>query len=566
MIESLKEVFRLLTFDERRGFWSLLLLLTVMSLVDVAGIASIMPFLAVISDQNLLNANIAIRVLHEMLGAKSYLDFVGQLEVIVIVSLVFSLFSRAIGTYLQVRFALYREYSLSMRLLGVVLGMPYSWYVHQNKSTLQKTILVEVNQAIGGALIPLLSLFSNVVVSITFILLLIIADPIMATLIGCSLTFIYVVIYKSFGRWIYILGERRLEYNDKRYKTVSDSISGIKEVKVYGLESAYMGEFLDPALKYAQCQTNAGVAAQMPRYILELIVFGGLILIIVSMGAGSNKIQVMIPMLTLYAISGYRLLPSLQQIYASITSINFTKPTVRHLISIFENALKSDDKVFEREINFNKVISFKNISFNYPASDKTVLKEISFEIKRGDCILLEGKSGSGKSTFLDLLMGLIEPSDGHILIDGELLNKEVIKSWRSIIGYVPQHVHLIDGTIEENIAFTSSKANIDIQRFTSAVNASGVSLFADNLPEGYKTCIGQDGMMLSGGQRQRVAIARALYRNPKVLILDEATSALDIETEEFVLSSIISASKNMTLIIVTHHIDAVKSSYRLLKI
>ena len=272
--------------------------------------------------------------------------------------------------------------------------------------------------------------------------------------------------------------------------------------------------------------------------------------------AKTGEIDLALPILSLYAFAGYRLLPAIQQIYSAFTQLSFVRPSVESLYNDLKKFRKHNINQDQNNFLFNKAISLKNISYEYPNAPRTSLKDVSLNISVGTTVGIVGATGSGKTTMVDIILGLLESQKGFLEIDGQVITKKNVRSWQRIIGYVPQSIYLTDDTIAANIAFGVDPKSIDLQNIEKVSKIANLHQFViDELPNKYQTTIGEHGVRLSGGQRQRIGIARALYHNPKLLILDEATNALDNITEKAVMEKISSIKENLTIIMIAHRLS-----------
>ena len=371
----------------------------------------------------------------------------------------------------------------------------------------------------------------------------------------------YVLIYYLLRIILDQIGRERLSANESRFKSINESFGASKEIKVAGLEQTFINRFSNSSLTYAKHQASAQLINSLPRFIIEAIVFGGMLLlvayIILKLGNFSNAL----PIITLYAFAGYRLIPSLQQIYIASVALKFSKAPIDALYNDLKNlnVSNSNHNQDQEILPFNKSITLKQIHYNYPNSSRKVLDNINLTIDAKKTVGIVGSSGSGKTTTVDIITGLLEPQKGTIEIDGEVITKKNVKAWRRSIGYVPQHIHLNDDSIAANIAFGVDFKNINYQSVEKAAKAANLHEFVENkLPGKYQTIIGEQGVRLSGGQRQRIGIARALYHNPKVLIFDEATSALDNQTEETIIKELYNLRKDITIIMIAHRLNTLK--------
>lgn len=560
----IKKLFYLFTPKERSQSYLLLVLILLMALIDVLGIASIMPFIAVLANPQLVETNTLLKFLFNKsssLGVKSIEDFLFGFGLLVMILLVMSLAFKSFTTYMQLRFSLLREYSLGTRLVKGYLSQDYAWFLNKNTSILGKTILSEVGLVVGGFLMPLLNLIAQTAVTFLIFILLVVVDPVLAVSITLVLGSIYGIIFKITSKFLKRIGLESTLANEKRFTAISEGFGGIKEVKVGGLEDVYASRFARPAEIYAKHQSTSQIVAQLPRFMLEAIAFGGMIAIILILMNRGEGIESTLPIIALYAFAGYRLMPALQQIYGSISQIRFAESA---LISLHDELsvlkLQSQSSIVCGPIAFKEMIEIKNIKFSYPVASSATLDQFSMKIPFGKTIGIVGSTGSGKTTAIDLIMGLLEPQNGSVIVDGQKIDSNNRQSWQKIIGYVPQNFYLIDDDITANIAFGVDPRNIDNDLVVNSAIAANIHEFIiKDLPHGYDTKIGERGVRLSGGQRQRIALARALYRRPQLLILDEATSALDNLTERAVMNAVYELNKRITVIIIAHRLGTVSS-------
>jgi len=474
--------------------------------------------------------------------------------------LVISILFKAFTTYVQVKFIQMREYSIGKRLVEAYLHQPYSWFLSQNSADLGKTILSEVAQVTTGGIRPLIELIGKTIVTIALIVLLIITDPKLSLIVGFSLSAAYVIAYYLTRNYLSKIGSERLKNNKLRFITISEAFGASKEVKVGGLEKTYAKSFSKAAHVFAQNQASAIIIGQLPRFALEAIAFGGIILLILYMMTLSGGFNSALPILSLYVFAGYRLIPALQQIYISFTQLTFIKPSVDKLYADIKSLNPPSLNHNKDTVSLYKEIKLDSVSYNYPNSSRTALNDVSLIIPAKAVIGLVGATGSGKTTTVDIILGLLESQKGSLKVDDKVINLQNVRSWQQSIGYVPQHIYLSDDTIESNIAFGKELKEIDHDAVVQASKIARLHEFVvKELPNQYQTVIGERGVRLSGGQRQRIGIARALYNNPQVLILDEATSALDNQTEKAVMDAVNNLSKKITIILIAHRLNTVKN-------
>jgi ATP-binding cassette, subfamily B, bacterial PglK len=562
-MQTFKKILDLLTLHEKNRAVLLLILILFMAFIDVLGVASILPFVAVLSNPDIILTNSVLKYLYELsniFGINNIEEFIFIFGILVFFLLLISITLRATTQYAQTRFALMREHSISSRLLESYLHQPYSWFLQRNTGDFGKVILSETNQVIYETIIPTLNLIAQTAVAIAILILLLLVDTKLALIVGLVFLTSYGIMFYFLKNILYKIGFKRAIANKERYISVNEAFGSIKEVKVGGLEEGYINRFQKPSKIYAQCQSLAVLIAQLPRYFIEGIAFGGIVLLLLVLIAKGNLFSDIIPIITLYAFAGYRLLPSIQQIYVSFTQLRVSNAGLNIVHEDLMN-LKFSEKNFDTKstIKLTKSIELNNISFDYPNSQKIALKNVNLSIPAFSKVGLVGATGSGKTTISDLILGLLDPKQGALIVDGNTITSNNKRFWQKSIGYVPQQVFLIDNSITANIAFGVDLKNINHQAVVWASKIANLHDFVINeLPNNYSTVVGDRGVRLSGGQRQRIAIARALYHKPQVLILDEATSALDSITEQVVMEAIKNLENKITIILVTHRLSTVK--------
>jgi ABC-type multidrug transport system fused ATPase/permease subunit len=561
-MQIFKKLLFLLTPHERKRAVLLLVMILIMALLDMIGIASILPFMAVITNPGLVETNYILNYMFQasnIFGVENNQQFLFALGVFVFVILITSLVFKALTNYAQLRYIQMREYSISKRLVEGYLHQPYSWFLGRHSADLGKTILSEVAQVVGGGLRPLMELIAKGVVSIVIIILLILTNPKLALIASISLGGAYGLIFYFIRGFLNRIGKKRLESNQLRFMALSDAFGAIKEVKVGGLEKTYVKHFSDPGKIFALTRSSSQIISKLPRYFLEAIAFGGILLIILYMMVQTGSFNNALPILSLYVFAGYRLIPALQTIYSSITELAFVSPSLDKLHEDIKNLKLFNENQDQGVLSFNKAITLKNIYYNYPNESRTALKDINLSIPAKTIVGLVGATGSGKTTTVDIILGLLETKKGTLEVDGKVITNQNSRSWQRSIGYVPQHIYLSDDTVAANIAFGVGLKDINQADVEKAVKIANLHEFVmDELPKQYQTTIGERGVRLSGGQRQRIGIARALYHKPQVLILDEATSALDSQTEKAVMDAVNNLSKNITIILIAHRLSTVK--------
>lgn len=560
-MDLLRQIHALLTPGERRRAGLLLLMILVMACFDVVGVASIMPFMAVLSNPDVIDRNEYLSMAYRALGFDDRDDFLFFLGVFVFLMLVLSIAFKAFTNWALLRFTHMRAYTLGRRLITAYLHQPYEWYLSRNSAGLSKSILSEVNLVVNGSLVPTLQLLAHGSVVIAILTLLIVVNPAIALGTGLLFGTMYGAIYMVLRKRLTELGRKRNAADTVRFKTLNEVFGGIKDVKLGGHEGVFLRRYDEQAKIFARAQSAAAMASQLPKYALEGLAFGGVLAVCLYLMSTEGRLDQALPMLALYALAGYRLMPALQHTYAQMALLRFSKKALDDLhadLAKSESAVAAVDA--DHPFQLRESLVFEGVSYQYPEADRRALDGLCMRIPARSTVGLVGGTGSGKTTTVDILLGLLEPQRGKVLIDGEPLTPANLRAWQRLIGYVPQHVYLTDDTIWANIAFGVEDGEaIDRDAVMQAARMAHIHDFIVNeLPGGYGTRIGERGIRLSGGQRQRLGIARALYRRPRLLVLDEATSALDNVTERAVMEQIYSLGRDMTIILIAHRLSTIE--------
>jgi ATP-binding cassette, subfamily B, bacterial PglK len=559
-MKIVKKILDLITVQEKKEVLLLVFMAMIMAIFDMIGVASILPFMSVLINPSLVESNAILAFIFNALEFQSTQNFLFFLGIFVFVMLLVSLSFKALTSYMMSRFTTMRECTISKRLFSSYLYQPYKWFLSRNSASLSKTVLAEVGAVISGALIPIMNLLAQVSVSIALVILLIAVDPKLALIVGGVIALTYVCIYFLMSKLLSRIGSERVAANEMRYTIASEAFGGIKDIKVGSHEETYVKRFSVPAETYARSEAAASIAQQLPKFFLEMVAFGGMVLIILYLMSDSKDFTSAIPIISLYAFAGYRLMPAMQQIYANAAQLRYANSVLDVLHSdVTSLAPLPSINVDNPPLVFKDVITLKNVDFYYPESKKIALKNLNLDIPVKSTIGIVGSTGSGKTTTVDLILGLITARKGSLEVDGVEVNSDNVYQWQQSIGYVPQHIYLADDTIASNIAFGIEPRDIDQSAVEICSSIANLHEFIVNeLPQGYSTKVGERGVRLSGGQRQRIGIARALYNNPKVLILDEATSALDNLTEKLVMEAVHSLGNKITIIIIAHRLSTVR--------
>tara|TARA_B100001063_G_scaffold240850_1_gene266709 strand:+ start:10394 stop:12196 length:1803 start_codon:yes stop_codon:yes gene_type:complete len=562
-MQILKKLLYLLSSQEKRQAFILLCAIIVMAIFEMIGVVSIMPFMAVLMSPEIVETNSYLNSsfnYSKIFGIETNQQFLFLLGVLVFILLIISIALKTFTIYLTVWFINMCNYNFAKRLVEGYLHQPYSWFLNRHSADLGKTILAEVSVVIKSGLYPMLTLIKQSVVAFSLLLVLIAVDPKLTLIVGLTLGLAYGLIYLFLRKSIKKMGQDRLDSNKWLFTSVSEAFGAVKEIKVGGLEKIYINRFSAPAKNLARITAIFAFVKQLPRFALEAIVFGGMLLVILYLMTQLNSFTKAVPIIALYAYTSYRMMPALQEIFTSLTDMRYAITSIDAMYNDIKN-LKSFIISTENQdpIQLNNSIILKDINYHYPNSKGDALKNLNLKIQSRTSVGIVGTTGSGKTTTVDIILGLLEAQKGSLKVDEMEVDDNNLKSWQRSIGYVPQHIFLADDTVANNIALGVDSKFINQKNIERVAKIANLHQFViDELPDQYQTTIGERGIRLSGGQRQRIGIARALYNEPKLLILDEATSALDNITEQTIMNSINNISSDITIIIIAHRLTTVR--------
>ncbi len=556
----IKRLGHIFTSKEKIRFGWLIVAILLMGVLEVIGIASILPFMQLIAEPDAIANNIWLNRIYHFFEFESERSMIIAIGLGVIVILAISNLFAVFTNWLQYCFSWDMSHQFGIRLLKTYIHKPYSFYLNQNTSALRAYLTAEVVVLSSGVLLPIIEVISRGMVSIVIFALLLVVNPTIAITTLLILGGTYAIIYLVRQRYIERLGEDRILHNKARYQYINELLDGIKTIKAYEAQDLFYQRFQKASKDFTSIMPKYQLVRFSPKYILEIFAFGGILAITLYLFIRDGNIQQTLPILSLYAVAGYRLLPALQKAFGSMTKLSHNLPVLDKLYDDLRYALQFSDAAHTQKttsLRFQQALSMENISFTYENAASPLLDQFSITIPKGKNVAFVGSTGSGKTTLVDLLVGLLHPQEGVIKLDDTPLTTKNISTWHQQIAYIPQEVFLFDDNITENI--TLGLGVLDKDRLENACKMADIYEFiVHELPQGFDTEIGERGVRLSGGQRQRLGLARALYRQPDVLIMDEATSALDNITEKSIISSLDTLPDNLTLIIIAHRLSSVR--------
>lgn len=569
IVDYITKAARLLTNQERRTWIYLVLLSLTSSAFDTLSVISLFPFLTLLTSANESDWPVAIKTIQQWVPHLDKYQFIVLIGLISLVTLICSVLMRAILNNRQLSFFYTTEYSISSRLFRLYLHQSYGWHSKKHSSELSKNLISEVNNFTQGTLVPLSSLASNLPLSMCMVGVAIFIEPVYSSAVFVILVLAYLFSYKISNYFLASIAQERYVANQLRFKVISEAFSTIKYVKAIAAEDLFWNLYREPALEYSRKYVRAQLVATSPKYFLEILIFGTVItwplLLILNQFSFIDDA----PKLVIIAAAVYRLLPSLQAVFAAFVNLRFQTESMANISNEFTSLQRSydlpthsPDKVTRCE-QFRR-IELRNVSLSYASNQSPSLKNISLSFDSGSTIGLVGLSGSGKTSLADLILGLQFPSNGKILVNGQNQSELAASGiWHSQVAYVPQDVCILDDTIKANITLGSPSMH-DHNWLEKCCQLAAIHDYIISLPQGYMTRVGERGSMLSGGQRQRIGLARALYRKPRLLVLDEATSALDPMTERMVLQSIFDSKGDMAIVMIAHRIEAIAKCERII--
>jgi ABC-type multidrug transport system fused ATPase/permease subunit len=445
-------------------------------------------------------------------------------------------------------------------------SQPYTYFLQRNSSELLKKVFTDVVNYTNGVLLPLLDTVARALTALLLLATLFLVQPVIALSAAIGLGGFYLITFRLLARKRREVDENLRTHATGFYLEAHQMLGGIKPVKVHRAEEHFLARFAGHSAVLAKMGARVAIL-NSARYLVEPLAFAGLVVAVLLLAAKGRDFSDILPNLGVMALAGYRLLPSLQLLYSQLTQVSSMRHAVDEVYDEFVEAetdgsvspaISSDALARARPFRWNDSITLREISFRYPGASRPVLDEFSLIIAKNTSLGVIGPTGSGKSTFVDLLLGLYQPTAGEILIDDEPLTPALVPAWQASIGYVPQDIFLIDDTIARNIAFGLPDTEIDPARLREACLTAQLLEFIEiELPAGFDTMVGERGVRLSGGQRQRVGLARALYHRPSLLILDEATSALDVATEARLLEALRSLAGKLTMVVAAHRLSTI---------
>lgn len=540
--------------------------MVIVSFAELISIGAIIPFIGIITSPDALLKNQYIAFLLEYFNIKTKDELLLPFTAIFIVSALVSGTFRVSLLWINTRLSFALGAELSVLVYTKSLYQDYIFHTNNNSSEIINGIINKTNTVIYNILMPILILISSFLITSTIVVTMITVDPISTISVFTTFGLAYYIIMIFFKKKL--LQDSTLIANVSNYliKNLQEGFGAIREIIIDNTQEYYCKEYHKADLKLRKAQGNGLFISGSPRFIMETIAIILIALAVFIMSKKGGDLINSLPILGALALGAQKLLPILQQSFSSWTAMQVGRISLIDVLELLETKISKDEEFSKDIITFNQSINLSGIFYKYNSARKWILNDISLEIKKGEKIGIIGETGSGKSTLIDIIIGLLKPNKGSIYIDSNKIDHKNQKNWRSRIANVPQNIFLLDVSIEENISLTDPNKIIDHKKVVKAAKAAAIHDTIMKLPQKYKTKVGEGGIRLSGGQKQRIGIARALYKDASIIVLDEATSALDTKTEKKVMESIDKINKNITLIIIAHRLSTLKNCDKIIEL
>lgn len=558
MLNFFSDVFKILTPQQRLEFQKLQILILLMAVFEMIGVLSISPFMMLVSDQTIVFKDGVFQRAYEFIGFSSVRSFTLLTGISALIVLAVS-----------ASVSMYTVWSLSMfaNRVGAEIGdklyeyyLSSSWLFHtkNHSANLTQKISVETTRLTSMILVSTMRLNARIIVVLILTGLIFFINPEVAISALLIFGFAYYILFKFVRKKLSENSEIISKSNQNRFVLMSEAFGAIKDVLLMNKQLSFLKRFQRYSYDLAKASGLNQAMVEVPRFFMELITFSAIVMLILYLYSDNDAdLSTVLPLLSIYALAGFKMLPAFQQIYRSLGQIKGNMAAFYAIKEDLDNYVEKNIFFNNKRIKLTKSIELSNVLFHYPQKKLYVLNHVNIEIPALKTVGLVGASGSGKSTVLDMILGLIEPESGKILIDGRALKKTDICSWQRSLGYVSQHIYLSDRSLVENVAFGEPLEDIDIDKVMKSLSLAHLDNVISEWPDGINTVIGEQGMQLSGGQRQRLGIARALYRDPEVLFFDEATSSLDGVTEKAIMDAIYDFSGKKTILLIAHRLKTV---------
>lgn len=563
MFKLIKQLFTLLDSSQRKRFYILQFLVIFSAFIEIFAVISIIPFMAVVGDINLLKQDTVIAQIYQYSGISSEMDFLFLLGISVLMVLFFSALVCIATTWKVSMFTGSLGAELTTKLYNYYIARDWLFHSQGSSAVLTKKITSEAHRVANGILTPLMQMNARILFAFFMSLSLFFYDPKVGIIGFFIFAFAYLILFKIVRKKLYLNGKIISNVAEERFRLINEGFGGIQDILITGRDDDFVECFANINHKLGRSLGSNMGLSMAPRYFMELLAFSAILILTLYLIATHNvNLGVILPIISVYALATLKLLPAFQQIYTSAATV---KSNIIAFESISDDLSASMDtqrviQTLDRpKIIVNNQIQLQNISFTYPGKSSPALKNIDMSIPAQSIVGIVGESGSGKTTLINILLGLIKPDQGQLQIDDEVISDSNVRSWQNTIGFVSQNIFLSERSISENVAFGIQRERINHKQVHQALNLANLSELVSSLEHGIQTKVGERGIQLSGGQRQRIGIARAFYNEAEILVFDEATSSLDGITEQMIMKAINDLHGQKTIILIAHRIKTVKN-------
>ena len=559
-MDIILKIYSILNLKQIRRCSIIIVAMILGAILEAIGIGAILPLISIMGNPDFLTVYPKVTKYAGIFGIMTHIQFIITATFLLLILYIIKNIYLAWQNKIQIDFAVQNQIYYSEELLTEYLQKPYLYHLNHNTATLLRNVNSGGVIVFSLIMVSMFTLLTEIITAVTIWLMLVMIDAFTAIIVAGFIGSLLYFIIKGFRKKITEQGKIQNEYSALYIKCINQSLGAIKETKVSCKEEFFLDAFRKAYFEYGKANGKFLFMNQLPRMLIETIIVCGLLLLIITKLLLGNQPAEIVPLLGVLALAAFRLMPSANRIVNLSNGIRFQMPLFNELyedLLIIKNKGAKETETClqkpESRMDFENVVSVEELSFAYPEIEKQVLNNISFSIPKGKFVGIVGPSGAGKTTFVDILLGLLAPSKGKISVDGKNIYDD-IRTWQANLAYVPQSIYLIDGTIRENIALGVDEKEINDALINKVLQMAELYDFVQELPAGIDTTVGERGVKLSGGQRQRIGIARALYYQPQVLVLDEATSALDNETEKSITDTILKLKGQITIIAVAHRL------------
>ena len=556
----------LLSHRQKLKMVQILVMMVIGAALETCSIALVIPAIQVIIDPSCVEGNGIVARAYRLTGLENPTHFMILILCLIILGFVLKNIFLYFQNVVQLRFVYTNQFETSQRMMINFMKRPYEYYLNADTSVIQRMITSDVNN-MYGLILACLQLVSEVIIFVFLTVTLTSQAPQMILTIAALLVAVLLIIKCVLKPIMRQAGQENQDYYSGLYKWIEESVMGIKEIKIANKENYFITEYGKCGRGYVSAVQRYNIFNATPRLLIETVCMAGLILYLILMILSGADVTAIVPQIVAFSVAAMRLLPSANRINNYLTSISYFEPFFMGVSDNLQDEIHDENVVYDEsayrvkkdveKLPVKKEIVLDDIVYRYPNSDVLIFDHAHMEVPVGKSVGIVGTSGAGKTTIVDIMLGLLRISEGSILADGVEV-RDHYESWLKNIGYIPQNIFMVDSTIRKNVAFGCADDEIDDAKVWEALKKASLDEFVRGLPQGLDTGIGERGIRISGGQRQRIGIARALYEDPEVLVLDEATSALDNDTEAAIMESINSLHGHKTLVIIAHRLQTIE--------